>query len=256
MAKLVVDHVTKIFQLARERTELVALKDISFTVEDGQFYSVLGHSGCGKTTLLNMIAAHEKPTSGTLTIDGKPIVSPDWTKTIVFQEHALFPWYSVYRNITFGLEMKRLPKNEIKEIAARYIDLVGLRGFEDRYPGELSGGMRQRVSLARSLAVQPLILLMDEPLAALDAQTRMFMQDELERIWERDRKTVVMVTHSIEEAVKLSDVILLLSPRPGRVRSVFQIDLPRPRKEADPRFLEIKEQIRELIFADFVESVS
>jgi NitT/TauT family transport system ATP-binding protein len=132
--------------------------------------------------------------------------------------------------------------------------LVGLRGFEDRYPGELSGGMRQRVSLARSLAVQPLILLMDEPLAALDAQTRMFMQDELERIWERDRKTVVMVTHSIEEAVKLSDVILLLSPRPGRVREVFQIDLPRPRKETDARFLEIKEQIRNLIFADFVES--
>lgn len=256
MAKLVVDHVTKVFPLRRERKELTALQDVSFTVDDGQFYSVLGHSGCGKTTLLNMIAAHEHPTSGSLTIDGKPIVAPDWTKTIVFQEYALFPWYSVYRNITFGLEMKRLPKSSIREIADRYIDLVGLRGFENRFPGELSGGMRQRVSLARSLAVQPLVLLMDEPLAALDAQTRMFMQDELLRIWERERKTVVMVTHSLEEAIKLSDVVVVLSPRPGRVRSIIPIDIPRPRKETDQRFLEIKEQIRELIFRDFMEDLS
>lgn len=251
MARLVVNHVSKVFELPREHKQLVALEDISFTVDDGQFYSVLGHSGCGKTTLLNMIAAHERPTSGSMTIDGKPIVSPDWTKTIVFQEYALFPWYTVYRNITFGLEMKRLPRSVIRETAERYIDLVGLRGFERRFPGELSGGMRQRVSLARSLAVQPLILLMDEPLAALDAQTRLFMQDELLRIWERDKKTVVMVTHSVDEAVKLSDVIVVLSPRPGRVKSIMPVDIPRPRKESDPRFIEIRESILELIFKDF-----
>lgn len=256
MAKLVVDRVSKVFRLPRERKELVALQDVSFTVEDGQFYSVLGQSGCGKTTLLNMIAAHEKPTQGSLSIDGKPILSPDWTKTIVFQEYALFPWYTVYRNITFGLEMKRLPRASIKEIADHYIDLVGLRGFEHRFPGELSGGMRQRVSIARSLAVQPLVLLMDEPLAALDAQTRMFMQDELLRIWEQERKTVVMVTHSIEEAVKLSDAIVVLSPRPGRVKSIIRIDIPRPRKEADQRFLDLKEQIRDLIFQDFAKSLT
>ncbi len=256
MAKLVVDDVSKTFQLSRERKELVALRNISFTVEDAQFYSVVGHSGCGKTTLLNIIAGHERPTSGSLTIDGKPIVNPDWTKTIVFQEYALFPWYTVYRNITFGLEMKRLPKAAIRETTERYIDLVGLRGFEHRFPGELSGGMRQRVSIARSLAVQPLVLLMDEPLAALDAQTRMFMQDELLRIWERDRKTVVMVTHSIEEAVKLSDVVVVLSPRPGRVKSIIPVDIPRPRRENDQRFLDIKEQIRELIFEDFTADLT
>jgi len=253
VATLVVDRASKVYQLERPRTTMCAIRDVSFTVRDGEFVSLLGHSGCGKTTLLNMIAGFEQPTGGRLTIDGESIGAPGWEKAVVFQEYALFPWYSVFKNITFGLEMKRLPKAEIREIAERYIELVNLRGFEDRYPGELSGGMRQRVSIARSLAVQPLILLMDEPFAALDAQTRSFMQDELLRIWEREQKTVVLVTHSIEEAVKLSDRVIVLSPRPGTIKAEIRIDLPRPRLERDPRVSALKERIHDLIFEDFAK---
>lgn len=253
MATLVVDRASKVYHLERPRTTTCAIREVSFMVRDGEFVSLLGHSGCGKTTLLNMIAGFEQPTGGRLTIDGESIGAPGWKKAVVFQEYALFPWYSVFKNITFGLEMKRLPKAEIREIAQRYIELVNLRGFEDRYPGELSGGMRQRVSIARSLAVQPLILLMDEPFAALDAQTRSFMQDELLRIWEREPKTVVLVTHSIEEAVKLSDRVIVLSPRPGTIKAEIRIDLPRPRLERDPRVSALKERIHDLIFEDFAK---
>ncbi|GAC1424655.1 MAG: ABC transporter ATP-binding protein [Vulcanimicrobiaceae bacterium] len=256
LARLVVDRLCKSFALERENSRVEALRDISFTVEDCEFTSILGHSGCGKTTLLNLIAAFEQPSTGRVTIDGDPCVAPDWKKTVVFQEYALFPWYTVRQNVTFGLEMKRLPKSDIRDLADHYIDLVGLSGFQDRYPSELSGGMRQRVSIARALAVQPLILLMDEPLAALDAQTRTFMQDELLSIWQREPKTVVLVTHSIEEAVKLSDSIVVLTPRPGSIKATIRIDLPRPRSEKDQRVIELKETIKDLIFEDFAKHIA
>ena len=255
MARLTVDRVSKSFAVERDRSQVEALRNISFAVEDCEFTSILGHSGCGKTTLLNLIAAFEQPTTGRVTIDGGPSRAPDWKKTVIFQEYALFPWYTVRQNVTFGPEMKRLPKSEIAELADHYLNLVGLNGFADRYPGELSGGMRQRVSIARALAVQPSVLLMDEPLAALDAQTRAFMQDELLRIWQREPKTVVLVTHSIEEAVKLSDSIVVLTPRPGSIKALIRVDIPRPRSESDARVIALKEQIRDLIFEDFAKQI-
>jgi NitT/TauT family transport system ATP-binding protein len=251
VGELVLQSVGKVFPSARGQSDVVALRDVSFTVAHNEFCSVLGHSGCGKTTLLNLVAAFERPSTGRLTIDGEEIRRPNWNKAVVFQEYALFPWCTVRQNVTFGLEMKRLPPPERRRLAERYIHLVGLDGFEDRFPHELSGGMRQRVAVARALAVDPLVLLMDEPFAALDAQTRSLMQEELLRIWERERKTVLMVTHSIEEAVKLSDQIVVLTPRPGTVRSILRVDLPRPRKDTDLDVIRLKEEIGRLIVADF-----
>ena len=180
----------------------MALRDVTLEVQNHQFCAILGHSGCGKTTLLNIAAGFEPPTTGTVAVDDVPIRVPGWQNTMIFQDYALFPWMDVCQNIAFGLEMKKLPTHKRKDITRHYVDLVGLGGFEDKFPHQLSGGMRQRVAIARALAVQPHLLLMDEPFAALDAQNRSFMQDELVRIWQREPKTVVLVTHSIDEAIK------------------------------------------------------
>ncbi len=224
-----------------------ALQDVNFTVLDKEFCSLLGHSGCGKTTLLSMLAGFEKPSEGELLIDGLPIVKPGWERTVIFQDYALFPWQTVAQNIAFGLEMRKIPAADRKRIVEEHISLVGLKGFENRYPHQLSGGMRQRVSIARALAVDPHVLLMDEPFAALDAQNRTAMQREMVRIWDHARKTCVLVTHSIEEAITLSDRILVMTRRPGTIKADIVVQLPRPRHEDDPEVIKLRRQIRDLI---------
>lgn len=230
---------------------VLALRGVNFTVNHNEFCSVLGHSGCGKTTLLTMVAGFEQPTGGQILLDDKPIGKPSWERSMIFQDYALFHWLTVEENIAFGLEMKNVPDEERKRIVKEYIGLVGLSGFERRYPHQLSGGMRQRVSIARALAVDPHVLLMDEPFAALDAQNRSMMQQEMVRIWERARKTCLLVTHSIEEAITLSDRILVMTRRPGTVKADIRVDLPRPRDEDDPEIIALKKEIRSLIHDEF-----
>jgi NitT/TauT family transport system ATP-binding protein len=230
---------------------VVALRGVNFTVHHNEFCSVLGHSGCGKTTLLTLAAGFEEPTDGQLLLDGKPVGKPGWERSMIFQDYALFHWLTVEDNIVFGLQMKDVARHKQKSIVSSYIKLVGLSGFEKRYPYQLSGGMRQRVSIARALAVEPHILLMDEPFAALDAQNRALMQQEMMRIWQQARKTCLLVTHSIEEAIALSDRILVMTRRPGTIKADLLVDLPRPRDEADLKVIALKKQIRELIQNEF-----
>jgi NitT/TauT family transport system ATP-binding protein len=228
-----------------------ALADVSFTVRENEFCSILGHSGCGKTTLLNIMAGFDAATLGEITLDGRPIGKPGWERAMIFQDYALFPWLTVLGNVGFGLDMKRVPAAEREAIAKRQIALVGLNGFEHRYPHQLSGGMRQRVAIARALAVDPSVLLMDEPFAALDAQNRSMLQDEMVRIFMEQRKTMVLVTHSIEEAIKLSDRIIVMTRRPGRVKADIEVRMSRPRAEEDPEFVALKARIRDLIHDEF-----
>lgn len=252
MGRLAVSGVSKIYGERHAADSVVALRDVTFEVPDNQFCSILGHSGCGKTTLLNIAAGFERATAGAVTVDGAPIDLPGWRNTMIFQEYALFPWMSVSDNIGFGLEMKGVLRKEREDITRHYIGLVGLEGFDSKLPYQLSGGMRQRVAIARALAVQPNLLLMDEPFAALDAQNRAFMQEELERIWQREPKTVLLVTHSIDEAIRLSDCIAVMTSRPGRVKEFVKVELPRPREEDDPSYIALKRRLRELIRDDFV----
>jgi NitT/TauT family transport system ATP-binding protein len=256
MSSVTISGVRKVFPGHSASDEpVLALDDVSFRVADQEFCAILGHSGCGKTTLLMLLAGFEQPAAGSILVDDQPVGEPTWQRTVVFQDYALFPWMTVAENIEFGLEMKRIPAAERKQVVARNIQLVGLRGFEHRYPHQLSGGMKQRVSIARALAVDPKVLLMDEPFAALDAQNRARMQEEMGRILASDdplvRKTMVLVTHSIEEAILLADHIVVLTRRPGRVKAELRVELPRPRRETDPRFVELKQRIRDLIHDEF-----
>ena len=233
MVQVTVDRVSKVhFSLRGEA--VLALQDVSFRVEDNEFFSILGPSGCGKTTLLNLIAGFEHPSAGIIRVDDEVVTRPSWRRAVVFQAYALFPWYTVAENIAYGLKRKGVPEQGRRTLVQHYVDLVGLRGFEGKYPQELSGGMQPRVSIARALAVNPDVLLMDEPFGALDAQTRNYMQEELLKIWQREPKTVVFVTHSIDEAVRLSDRIMIMSARPGRVQEIKQVVFPRPRDPRDP----------------------
>ncbi|MGC1820678.1 MAG: ABC transporter ATP-binding protein [Pseudolabrys sp.] len=247
MGHLAIKNLSKVYGSPENAGSVVALRDVTLEVPNHQFCAILGHSGCGKTTLLNIAAGFEPPTTGTVAVDDVPIRMPGWQNTMIFQDYALFPWMDVCQNIAFGLEMKKLPTHKRKDITRHYIDLVGLAGFEHKFPHHLSGGMRQRVAIARALAVQPHLLLMDEPFAALDAQNRTFMQDELVRIWQREPKTVVLVTHSIDEAIKLSDCIAVMTRRPGRVKEFINVNLPRPRDEDDIAFLQLRRRLRDLI---------
>ncbi len=256
MSAVAIKEVSKIFSSTEKDEDSVkALHQVTFNVADKEFCSILGHSGCGKTTLLMMLAGFEQPSEGKILVDGKPVGDPTWQRTVVFQDYALFPWMTVGENISFGLEMKQVPSHKCKEFVHRYVELVGLQGFERRYPHQLSGGMKQRVSIARALAVQPEVLLMDEPFAALDAQNRSRMQEEMGRILasrdERVRKTMILVTHSIEESILLSDQIVVLTRRPGTVKAELRVDLPRPRSETDPAFVALKRQIRDLIHDEY-----
>ncbi len=211
------------------------LSDISLQIMPSEFVSIVGASGCGKTTFLRILDGLIAPSSGDLLIDGREVAGPDTKRGFVFQKDALWPWRTAMGNVLFGLQIQRRPRREARTIAQHLIDLVGLKGFENHYPHQLSGGMRQRINLARALAIDPEVLLMDEPLAALDAQTREVMQLELVRICSAERKTVVFVTHQIDEAVFLSDRVIVFAARPGRVKEIIEIDLPRPRPFAIKR---------------------
>lgn len=208
-----------------------ALRDVSGEIRAGELLSVIGPSGCGKTTLLKIIAGLLPATAGEVVIDGEVVRGPGPERSLVFQDFALLPWATAQRNVEFGLRLRGVPSAERREVAGRYIAKVGLAGFEGAYPHQLSGGMQQRVGLARALAVNPRILLMDEPFASIDEQTRRLFQDDLLRLWAEERKTVVFVTHSMEEAIYLSDRVVVLSPRPGRVHQLFEVELPRPREQ-------------------------
>jgi NitT/TauT family transport system ATP-binding protein len=228
------------------RAPVRALDAFDMDVEDGEFISIVGPSGCGKSTFLNVLLGLIKPDSGEVRMHGRKITGPGSERAIVFQEFGLLPWRTVQHNIELGLELKRIAAVKRRLIAERLISLVGLAGFESHYPHELSGGMKQRVGLARALATDPEVLLMDEPFAALDAQTRDLMQVELLRIWREARKTVLFVTHQIDEAIYLSDRVLVMSKRPGRTKRVFDIKLPRPREyemRVTPEFNDLKLEI-------------
>ena len=252
--KISVAGVTRVYTRRNSEgaeSRFTALQNVSLDVNAGEFLTIVGSSGCGKSTLLDLIAGLAAPTAGELFIDGKKITGPALDRGIVMQGYALFPWRTVRRNVEFGLEIKRVPKKQRKAISDHFIQLVGLSGFADRYPYELSGGMKQRVAIARALAYDPEVLLMDEPFAAVDAQTRETLQDELLQIWEKTGKTIIFVTHSIDEAVALADRIVVLSPNPGRVREIVPVLLPRPRRVADalatPEFSRTRHRVWELL---------
>jgi NitT/TauT family transport system ATP-binding protein len=218
--------VGKTFSLGRGQ-RLTALQDVNLTVPAGEFFVLVGPSGCGKSTLLDLLAGLSEADAGEVLIDGRAVAGPGLDRGIVLQQYALFPWRIARANVEFGLETKGVPRRERAELARHYLDLVGLTGFADRYPHELSGGMKQRVAIARSLAYDPDVLLMDEPFAALDAQTRDHLQDELLRIWQRTGKTIVFITHGIDEAVYLGQRVAVMTSRPGRIKHVIDVTLDR-----------------------------
>jgi NitT/TauT family transport system ATP-binding protein len=237
--KLRVEHVGVAFQ--REGATLPVLEDINLTVRDGEFVCLLGPSGCGKSTLLNAIAGFLQPTSGQVLMDGEVVRGPDPRRIFVFQERGVFPWLTVAGNIGFGLS--KLPREERTRRVQHYVRMVGLEGFEKSYPHELSGGMKQRVEVARALAVNPDVMFLDEPFGALDSITRMVMRSELLRIWQAERKTILFVTPDIDEAVQLADRVVVMSARPGRIQQVVDVDLPHPRDISSARYLELRDGI-------------
>jgi NitT/TauT family transport system ATP-binding protein len=247
--KLEVDHVSKRFAVDQgEGVE--ALHDVSLGVGEGEFVCLLGPSGCGKTTLLRIIAGLETPTEGEVRVDGVPVTGPTPRLGMIFQDYSLYPWRRVLDNIAFGLELAGVERAERLGKAREYLDLVGLEGFADSFPYEHSGGMRQRVAVARALATDPAVVLMDEPFGALDAQTRNAMQRELLEIWTKTRKTVLFVTHSVDEAVFLADRIVVLTARPGRVREVVDVCEPRPRDRTCEACAVIRRHVLDLISED------
>jgi NitT/TauT family transport system ATP-binding protein len=239
--------VRKAYRDAAQGTEIVALNGLTLNIEPREFLTLLGPSGCGKSTLLNILAGFEKPDAGKVLLNGIPIERPGPDRGVVFQDYALFPWLDIQQNVEYGLREKGMKKTETREIARRFLALVGLTGFERRFPHELSGGMRQRVALIRVLAIDPKILLMDEPFAAVDAQTRAILQEELQRLWMQTLKTVVFVTHSVDEAIYLADRVTVMTARPGVVKAIVPIDLPRPRDSTSDAFNRYRREITQLI---------
>ena len=251
MIKLQIDHLTKHYWVEREDRNVLALSDVSFSVDDGEFMGIVGPSGCGKTSMLNIIAGLLPYEEGNVSIDGKRVSGPGIDRAVVFQHSSLLPWRTIAGNVRYGMELqKRFGEATMKERTDYFIKLVGLSGFDRHYPSELSGGMQQRVNLARALAADPVVLLMDEPFAALDAQTREFMQAELLKIWSKAKKTVVFITHQINEAIYLADRVVVMSARPGRVKEIFRVPFGRPRDlslKRDARFLELEDSVWKLI---------
>jgi NitT/TauT family transport system ATP-binding protein/sulfonate transport system ATP-binding protein len=238
---LTVSDVNKVFEIGEERIE--ALRHVNLVIEKGEFVCLIGASGCGKSTLLRIIAGFETPTSGEVSVYGHPIREPASDRGMVFQDYALFPWMTVRENIAFGPRQKGLPRPKVREIADEYLDMVGLAKFADRFPHQLSGGMKQRVAIARVLANEANILLMDEPFGALDALTREQLQDELLQIWARTQVTVIFVTHSVEEATLLADRVIVMTAGPGRVESDNHILLERPREVSAPDFNDVRRRL-------------
>jgi NitT/TauT family transport system ATP-binding protein len=240
---------------------VLALSEVNLRVEPGEFISVIGPSGCGKTTLMNIIAGFLRPSGGRVLIDEREILGPGPDRGVVFQQYAVFPWMTVRDNVKFGLTLAANQKSaaEQTEIADHFLDLVGLKDFADSYPKELSGGMKQRVAIARAYAVAPEVLLMDEPFGALDAQTRQFMQESLLSILEREKKTVIFITHGVEEATFLSTRVVIMATRPGRIREIMPIDLPYPRQAAtktSPQFIKIRAEIDKVVREEFLKQRS
>ncbi|WP_370023346.1 ABC transporter ATP-binding protein [Planotetraspora sp. GP83] len=241
--------VSKVFQVRDSAELFTAIEDVTLDVREGEFLTLVGPSGCGKSTLLDLVAGLAAPTSGEILLDGTPIAGPGLDRGIVFQQYALFPWRTALANIEFGLEAKGIARKERAEKARHYLDLVGLTGFDQRYPHELSGGMRQRVAIARSLAFDPDVLLMDEPFAALDAQTRESLQEELLSIWEKTGKTVIFITHGIDEAVYLGQRVAVMTSRPGQIKQVIGVEFDTRAGDlrADPKFGEYRHQLWTLL---------
>ncbi len=248
MSSILINNVHKVFKTPGG--DVTALKDINLTIKPGEFVCLLGPSGCGKSTLLNAVAGFQPPSSGEIIIDRRSILAPGPDRGMVFQEYALFPWMTVAENIAFGLEVQKKEKAEIDLTVKQLLDLLHLSDFRDRYPKDLSGGMRQRVAIARVLALDSPIMLMDEPFGALDALTRRNLQDELLRIWEKLGKTILFVTHSIEESIYLADRIVVMTYRPGTVKRDHYVDLPRPRDPASPAFNELKRELGRLVMEE------
>lgn len=253
--KISARNVTKVYETAAGH--MTAVDDFTLDVADGEFLAIVGPSGCGKSTFLRMLAGLEDLSTGELTI--KPGDDPKKPlNSVVFQEYAIFPWKTVIENVAFGLHMRGVPEPERLQVARAWLDRVGLAKFADHYPHQISGGMKQRVSIVRALANDPEVLLMDEPLGALDAQTRVVMQEELLRIWEETRKTVVYITHSLEEAVLLGDRVVLMSAQPGRILNVYDIDIPRPRSIETmnlPAFAEYRAAIWDRLSAEVTRAM-
>ncbi len=251
-AKLTVQGLTHHYPDEYTGESVHALDDIDLEVDDGELVAVVGPSGCGKTTLLNILAGLLPYREGRATVDGVHIRGPGPDRGVVFQEHAILPWRTVSRNIGHGLELRKVPREQRERTVKEFVDLVGLTGFEDRYPHELSGGMKQRCAVARTLCADPVIMLMDEPFAAVDAQTRITLQEELNRIAIATKKTILFITHSVDEAAFLADRCIVFSRRPGRIKTIVEIDIPRPRRiwkdmVADSTFTDARDEILKLV---------
>ena len=259
--QLVVDRVSRVFPAPRgKRNETIeALRPIALAVERNDFITILGPSGCGKSTLLRIVAGLDTPSAGRVLLDGHPIEGPGPDRGMVFQSYTLFPWLNVRQNICFGLRQKGMPAAQQREISERFIAEIGLRGFEDHFPKQLSGGMQQRVAIARALANDPKILLLDEPFGALDNQTRVLMQELLLGIWEQDRKTILFVTHDVDEAIFMANRVVVFTARPGRIKTELAIDLPHPRHytvKTTPRFAEYKATLTEAIREEAMKAMA
>jgi NitT/TauT family transport system ATP-binding protein len=254
-AKLLIDGVSRVFPGVRGGAPTRALEPTDLAVAKNDFITILGPSGCGKSTLLRIVAGLDRPSAGQVLLDGRAVTGPGPDRGMVFQSYTLFPWLTVSENIAFGLREKGVPPARRREIIGTYVERVGLRGFEDHYPKQLSGGMQQRTAIARALANDPEILLLDEPFGALDNQTRALMQELLLGIWERERKTVLFVTHDIEEAIFLASRVVVMTARPGRIKAEVQVDLPHPRDyrmKTSPQFSELKARLTEEIRVEAV----
>jgi ABC-type nitrate/sulfonate/bicarbonate transport system ATPase subunit len=258
VARLTIDQVSRRFPGARGHAPTQALEPMSFTVADNDFLAILGPSGCGKSTLLRIVAGLDTPSSGRVLLDEVPVAGPGPDRGMVFQSYTLFPWLTVSDNIRFGLRERRVPVAEQARVAREYIGRVGLTGFEHHLPKMLSGGMQQRTALARALANDPKILLLDEPFGALDTQTRALMQELLLSVWEAERKTVLFVTHDIDEAVFMANRVLVMTARPGRIKAVVEVALPRPRHytvKTTPEFAALKARLTDEIRAESIRAV-
>ena len=247
MTLITIDHVSRMFDDPKRKSAVTALDDVSLSVGRNEFLCLLGPSGCGKSTLLNMIAGFDHPTRGTVSVGGQVVTAPGADRGVVFQQPTLMPWLPVWENVAFHLTMRGASKAERRAKAQQFIEMVGLKGFEYHYPSELSGGMNQRVGIARALLMNPEVILMDEPFGALDEQTKIDMHAELVRIWRESRSTIIFVTHGIDEALALGTHVAVMSARPGRIREVLPIDLERPRDRTSPRFNDFKRHILSLL---------
>jgi NitT/TauT family transport system ATP-binding protein len=236
--KIQVEQLYKYYMAGNEKVE--ALQDINLEIREGEFFCILGPSGCGKSTLINIISGFTNPSTGKVIVDGQVLERPNPNYVAIFQEYGLFPWRTVLDNARFGLEVKGKPKSEQEEIARRFLKMVRLDGFENKYPSELSGGMRQRLALARALAVDPEAIFLDEPLNALDIVSRLELQTELVRIWREQRKTIILVTHDIEESIFMAERIGVMSQRPGRIEAIIPVNLTYPRDRSNPQFIQAK----------------